>query len=182
MAGSGPGMPSSAKEGVFVENSILKEALRPNNLNLVLAKANQFERGYQSQNIFYCWQYLRTNLPISCPARIFLYFFPPNLFFQSHSFSWPRTAAKCQCQTFSIVFNTYWITSLSVQNYFRFFGTPKNTWNIFKKEKSLRFNTNLSLGAIQFHLSITIELCKETLCGLVWFSLVWFGLVWFSLV
>ena len=35
MAGSGLGMPSSAKEGVFVENSILKEALRPNNLNLV---------------------------------------------------------------------------------------------------------------------------------------------------
>ena len=81
MAGSGLGMPSSAKEGVFVENSILKEALQPNNLNLVLAKVNQFERGYQSQNIFYCWQYLRTNLPISCPARIFLYFFPPNLFF-----------------------------------------------------------------------------------------------------
>ena len=46
MAGSGLGMPSSAKEGVFVENSILKEALQPNNLNLVLAKANQFERGY----------------------------------------------------------------------------------------------------------------------------------------
>ena len=52
MAGSGPGMPSSAKEGVFVENSILKEALRPNNLNLVLAKANQFERDIKAKTFF----------------------------------------------------------------------------------------------------------------------------------